>query len=218
MNDGMFGGPGLDLRGSESKARFEEARLNASSTAKALVGIALSDCDEILRAYLVGIPSMVAHRSGVCEPTLVEQLITAKPELFEAAAASEVAMRALWDAGAPDPGRSNISRMMMLVWPLLNYATDHNQTFPPGIDALAEKGYLTRPIKADSILTGKKYVYIAAGEKLPARASERSRFVLLYDDEPIDGKYFQCIFAWGGAGPLPVDEVEEQLRKRGKLA
>ena len=217
MNAGIFGERDLDLPGSQSKARLEEARQNVSITAKALIEVALVDCDEILRAYLTGIPPRLAH-SGVCEPTLVEKLIKEKPDLFKAAAANEIAMRALWEAGARDPWRSNTSRMMQLVWPILSYATDHNHSFPPTIDALTEKGYLARPVPAVSTITGRPYVYTAAGEKLPARASDRGRFVLLYDDEPVHGVCYQCIFAWGGGGKLPIAEVKEQLRKRGKLA
>ncbi len=99
---------------------------------------------------------------------------------------------------------------------LFSYAADHDQTLPPSLEVLFEKGkYLKNPSQARSALTGKPYVFIAAGEKLPEKSFERDKLILLYDDKEQDGSY-PCVMA-DGHGEYPrVSEVKEQLRKRGK--
>ena len=94
--------------------------------------------------------------------------------------------------------------------------TKHDQAYPAALYALFETGDLKAPLETKSIRTGRPYVYLAAGEKVPARMNDRAQFVLLYDDEPVAGGWFECAFASWGAGGISESDLKEQLRRRGK--
>jgi hypothetical protein len=204
----------------ERKAALERARAKFIESGKVLIETVLTDTDRIMAPYLKGIPLMKRDADGrqvVPFETDVEKLLGARPEVFAAAAASEEAMRALWDNGAGDPSNRNIGRMMEINCAMYSYAVVHGDTYPASTDVLFEEGYLKPAVKLTSVLTGKPYVYAAAGEKMPLKMKDRWRWVVLYDDNPDQWGYYQCVFAsWTGAG-MPVDEVKEQLRARKKL-
>jgi len=94
--------------------------------------------------------------------------------------------------------------------------TKHDQAYPAALNALFETGDLKAPLETKSIRTGRPYVYLAAGEKVPARMNDRAQFVLLYDDEPVASSWFECAFASCGAGGIRESDLKEQLRRRGK--
>ena len=67
-----------------------------------------------------------------------------------------------------------------------------------------------------SLLTGRPYIYVAAGEKRPVTSRDSSHFVVLYDDCACSEGYFECVTAnWAGSA-IRVNELKEQLRRRGK--
>ena len=126
-------------------------------------------------------------------------------------------MNELWDLGVNDLGRRNIGRMMEINFGLHRYASEHENIYPDSIDVLFENGFLKPPLKSNSLHTGRPYVYVAAGEKRPLKLRDSSRFVVLYDDNPSQGGYYECVMAnWTGSA-IKADELKEQLRKRGKL-
>jgi tetratricopeptide (TPR) repeat protein len=200
------------------KPAFDKATQEAARTASALVDTALTDPDGIVGAYFRGLPPAGTNtpRPWVERPTYVEKLMRKRPDVFKTAAAHDQAMKALSDAGNSDPRQRNMQRMMELGSAVFSYASDHDRTLPPSLEVLLEKGkYLKDPSQARSVLTGKPYVFIAAGEKLPEKSGERGKLILLYDDNEQNGSY-QCVMA-DGHGEYPrVSEVKEQIRMRGK--
>jgi hypothetical protein len=203
------------------KAAYEKAASDFVNSGRALIETALTDPDRIMGPYLMGIPTGgrgADGRQGVPFETDVEKLLRDRPEVFAAAAANREAMNAMWDTEASDPSRRNITRMMELNRAMHSYAAAHGDTYPGSVNVLFEKGYLQATFKPTSVLTGKPYVYPAAGDKVPAKSKDKWRFVVLYDDNPDEWDCYQCVFAsWAGGG-MRVAEVKEQLRIRGKSA
>lgn len=201
------------------KAAYERAANDSVNSGRALIDAALTNPDGIMGPYLTGIPPGERGADGrqvVPFETDVEKLLRDRPEVFAAAAANREAMNAMWDVEASDPSRRNIGRMMEINWAMHSYAAAHEDTYPDSINILFEKGYLQPTLKPTSVLTGKPYVYPAAGDKVPAKSKDKWRFVVLYDDNPDEWDCYQCVFAsWSGGG-MRVEEVKEQLRKRGK--
>jgi len=203
----------------DRRAASKEAQERFVATARALIDIAVTDPDGIMRPYLCGItlgPTNADGRRVVPFHTEVDNLVRDRPDLLAAAAANESAMRALWDLGAGDPWQRNMRRMMEINMALHTYAAQHESKYPASLDLLFEAGYLKPPLKAKSVVTGKPYVYVAGGEKLPEKLKDRTDFVVLYDDHPNPWGMFECTFAsWIGSVIRP-DDLMEQLRKRGK--
>jgi len=207
-----------------NRAAFEAAKDKAARAARALLDVALTDPDGIIGAYLRGVISKPDGKHPWFPPgTFVGKLTRERPELLRAAAANEEAMTALWNVGNNDPDRQNICRLMQIAWALQSYATAHDNTYPPNLDVLFEEGQgewvqvndLKAPIEPKSILTGRPYVYAAAGRKRPAKSAELFEMVLLYDDQSVGGDYHPCAMANCGGGHVPLKAIEEQLRKRG---
>jgi len=202
----------------DERAALEAAKENAAQAAKKLIEIALSDPDGILGPYLEGLPQ--SDRQPQSPPvftwTPVEGLLQKRPDVFQAAAASEEAMAALWNAGENSPSRRNIGRMMDIAWAIQNYAHMHDQTYPDSLAVLFESGNLKPTLEAKSVLTGRPYVYVGAGEKSPVKANDRAQFVLFYDDEPIADGWYECAFASCVCGGIRVHDLQEQMKKRGK--
>jgi len=202
------------------KAAYEKAANDFVNSGRALMDVALTDPDRIMGPYLVGIPPGERGADGrqvVPFETDVEKLLRDRPEVFAAAAANREAMNAMWYEEASDPSRRNITRMMEINRAMHSYAAAHDDTYPGSMNVLFEQGYLKATFKPTSVLTGKPYVYAAAGDKVPAKSKDRWKFVVLYDDNPDEWDYYQCVFAsWIGGG-MRVEEVKEQLRIRGKI-
>ncbi len=214
-----YGESNLAVPESEREA-MEAAKANASQAAKRLIEAALKDPDAIFGPYLKGLPQV--ERQAGCTPvfewTPVESLLNKRPDLFQAATANEEAMAALWRAGENAPSRKNVGQMMNIGLALLQYAQKHNQVYPKSLDVLFESGYLKPPPEVKSLRTGRPYLYVAAGERIPAKANDQAQFVLLYDDEPGPYGCFECVFASCTGGAVREDDLKEQLRRRGKLS
>ena len=95
-------------------------------------------------------------------------------------------------------------------------ALAHDRAYPDDLAILFETGYLKPPPEAKSLVTGRPYVYVAAGEKSPSKANDRAQFDLLYDDDPIGNAWFDCAFASGVGGGIRVPDLNEQLKRRGR--
>jgi hypothetical protein len=199
------------------KAAFEKAKENAVRTASALLELALTDPDGIIGPYLKGIPQR--NDPGEDRPlihyTPVEQLLNKRPDLLKAAAANKEAMMALWRAGDNDPERANMARLLDIGWELLAYASSHERTFPDNIDLVLEQRPSQPPLETKSLITGQAYIYVAAGEKMPTKSSEREQFVLLYDDTDQNG-FYPCVTAAPMGTAVSVDDLKEQMKRRGK--
>jgi hypothetical protein len=65
-----------------------------------------------------------------------------------------------------------------------------------------------------SILTGKPYVYVAAGEKVPQKSKDKWPFVVMYDDNPDQWGCYPCVFAVWVGGSIRPEHLKEQLEKR----
>ena len=201
------------------RAAFEAAKEHATQTAKKLIDVALSDPDGILGAYLKGLPR--SSGEGQNPPwasfgTPVGSLMEKRPDLFQAAAANEEAMSAIWKAGQNDPAQQNIGRMMEIGWAIQTYAHNHDMAYPDNLAILFESGQVKPPLEAKSLLTGRPYVYVAAGEKSPAKSNDRAMFVLLYDDELNQYGCYPCVFASCIGSHIPAHDLDEQLKRRGK--
>jgi hypothetical protein len=196
----------------EDRAVLKAAREKASQAAGKLLEFAMSDPDAIFSAYFKE-PRPTDQRPSagpVFEWTDVEGLLNRRPDLFQAAAANEEAMARLWQAGENAPSRKNAARMLEISWALCGYAQSHDDTYPPSLDALFENGRLKPPLEPKSLRTGRPYVYVAAAQKMPAKANDRAQFVLLYDDDPMPGGWFGCAFASCACGRIRESDLREQ--------
>jgi len=201
------------------KARFEKTKENAVRAAGALIDVALVDPDEVIGAYLKGLPPPSTNTPGpwVSRTTYVERLMMKRPEVFKAAAANEDAMDALLDAGRNDPVQRNMSRLMQIGLAILEYASDHTNTCPPTVSVLFENlKYLKPPQEAKSVLTGKPYVYVAGGKRVPEPSRDRGRFILLYDDTASPGGNYQCVMGDSHGESMSPARFKEQLANQGE--
>jgi hypothetical protein len=199
------------------KAAFERASNDLVRTSRDLIDVVLTDVDGIMGPYLKGIAvkrNDVDGRSVVPFRSDVEKLVVNKPEVFAAAAANLQAMNALWDFDANDPERRNILRMMEINRALHSYAASHGDKYPQSLDVLFEQGYLKPPVEPVSVLSGKHYIYVAAGAKVPEKAKDKSHFVVLYDSTPDQWGLHQCTYASWIAGAVPVKDIKEQIKAR----
>jgi prepilin-type processing-associated H-X9-DG protein len=209
---------GWDVAVPESdRPALEKAQENAVGAAKTLIEAALTAPDEIVGAYLKGLPP--PRKDGtfpwVSFYTYPERVMINRPDVVKAAMANEEAMAALYDASKNDIRQKNAVQMLKIGIGFNAYSGEHGNTFPDSLSVLFEKKYLEPPITANSLLTGRPYVYVAAGERWPEKSAEAGRFILIYDDQISDGRC-NCLMPDGHVAFLPVDRVREQLRKQGK--
>jgi hypothetical protein len=209
MNAGVLGETNLNPP-EDDRATFEKAKEDATQAARKLIEAALSDPDGIIGAYLNGLPKSnrdEAKRPWADFSTPVESLMMKRPDVFRAAAENEKAMQAIWKAGQNDPSQRNIRRLMEISLAISCYAHKHDNAYPDSIAVLFEKGFLEPPLEAKSLLTGRPYIYVCAGEKRPAKANEAASFVLLYDDEPNRYGHYPCVFATGAGSAISVEDL-----------
>lgn len=217
----------VDLRATEAtglndeeRAALTAAREKATQAAAKLVEVALSDPDTILGPYFKE-PQAAEPRPGggaAFEWTAVDGLLNRRPDLFQAAAANEEAMAALWKAGENAPSRRNAGRMLEIAWALCGYAQKHEQVFPPNLDALFKHGDPKAPLEPKSLRTGRPYVYVAGTQKMPTKRNDQTQFVLLYDDEAQAGGWYECVFASCTCGGIREADLRAQLQTREKQA
>ena len=202
------------------RATLETVIEKSIKAAGVLIDVALTDPDGIVGAYVKGLPP---PRKGMplpwaCRFTYAERLMTKRPDLVKAAVAYEEVDDELHKLGMKDPGNQNIIRMTDIGLAIVGYASEHSGVCPDSIAVLFENSkYLQPQLEAKSLLSGRNYVYVAAGERLPEKLSTYfSEVILLYDDKPsADGKYF-CVTVDGYVKVFSADEVKEQLQKQGK--
>jgi hypothetical protein len=217
MNACILGETNVNPPESE-RAAFEAAKVEATQAAKKLLDATQADPDGILGPYLKGLSRTDRPPAGgaLFLWTPVEGLMQKRPDLFQAAAANEEAMAALWKAGENAPSRRNTERLMKIAWAIQNYARAHDEAYPDRLDALFKGGHLTPPLENKSLVTGRPYTYVAANEKSPSKANDRARFILLYDDNLIDDDWYVCAFASCLCNGIRVSDLKDQLRQRGK--
>jgi hypothetical protein len=202
----------------DDKAALDKARQDSARSAGALIELSLRDPDEIIGAYLKDLPTapVDSARPMGFTGTYVENLLLKRPDLLEAAAEFERFIAALGQAGKNHPITRNMSRLMGLGIALFRYMAGHDQKLPESLEVLYRDGkYLKSEEHARSVLTGKPYVYAAAGKTLPHKQSERDTFVLAYDDSGGNGEC-QFVTAVGSAGNMKASEFTEMMRKSGQ--
>ena len=218
MTTGVLGEVNLNPPQSD-RAAYEAAKEHFAQTAKELIDVALSDPDGILGAYLKGLPESSGEPQNppwTSFSTPVGSLMEKRRDLFRAVAANEEAMSAVWKVGQNDPAQKNIGRMMEIAWAIQSYAHNHSMAYPDTLAVLFESGQLKPPLEAKSLLTGRPYVYVAAGEQSPAKSNDQAQFVLLYDDERDEYDCYPCVFAACFGSHIRPHDLNEQLKKRGK--
>ncbi len=149
------------------KAAYEKAKQDAIKAAAALIDVSLADPDGIIGSYLKGLPPSQKNAPDpwASSVTYVEILMKKRPEVFRAAAANDQAMRTVEQIGNNDPSRRNLDKLMAVGAAIWSYAVNHNLTLPSSLEDLYKDGkYLKDASEAQSILTGKPYVYAGAGE------------------------------------------------------
>jgi beta-lactamase regulating signal transducer with metallopeptidase domain len=210
---------GIKLRLSESdRAVYEKAQADYVKAANALIDVSVSDGDGIVGAYLKDLPPPDKRGSfpWISSYSYVEKLIYSRPDVLKAAIANESAMRWLENAGGNDLGVRNVNGLMLVDEAIWAYASDHNQILPSGLEVLYKDGkYLKDASQTKSLLTGKTYIYPAAGMRFPEKSAERESFIVVYDGDEVDGRYL-CATGSGGGAALPADVFKELLRKQGK--
>jgi hypothetical protein len=214
-NGCFLGEPNLNPPESD-RATFETAKENATQAARKLIDAALSDPDRILGAYLKDLPGSVQTAQNLpwaSFDTPVGSLMEKRPDLFRAAAANEEAMNAILKFWQNDPTVKNIGRMMEIAWAVQSYAQKHEMTYPDSVATLFESGELKPSIAPESMLTGRPFVYVAAGEKSPAKFNDQAMFVLLYDDEPNQYGCYPCALASCVGSHILPNDLKEQLKR-----
>ena len=124
----------------------------------------------ISAAYLKGLPADLRKNKipWKSRHTYVEFLMSDSPEVFEVAAAYEKAMRAAEaQADKDDPANPDKLRLMEIGGELLSYAFSHDNTFPKSLQVLYDEKRLDPKVEAKSLRSGRPYVYVVAGQKLP---------------------------------------------------
>jgi hypothetical protein len=101
--------------------------------------------------------------------------------------------------------------MMEIGWALVGYASTHDDTLPANVDVVFKEGRLKAPLEPRSLLTGRPYVYVMAGQKLPKKLLEASETVLLYDDHVGEGGYVSCFFASGVGSSARLETIQKQI-------
>jgi len=200
------------------KAAFEKAEQGLLEASAALVDVALTDPDGIIGAYLKDLPPPNENSSytWVSDLSYVERLIYKRPELFKAAVANEKAMDVLNRAGYSDPNRQNVHKLMAVGSAIFCYMANNDENLPDNLEVLYKDGeYLKDASAVQSVLTGKPYVFAAAGAKLPDKHSERHQFILVYDFIEKEGCY-HFVTSVGSGAERPAEKFEELLRKQSK--
>jgi hypothetical protein len=198
------------------RVALEKAREDAMQAAKKLVETALVDSESIFGAYLNGLPGQA--ELGQTPPwssfsTPVGTLMEKRPDLFRAAAANEEAINALIKIWQSDASVKNIGRMMEIAWALQSYARKHDRTYPDNLATLFESGDLKPTVALESLLTGKPFIYLAAGQKSPVKLNDLATFILLYDGEPNQHGCYPCAFASGAGSHIRPVDLQEQLSR-----
>jgi len=99
--------------------------------------------------------------------------------------------------------------MMEIGWAAMAYARQHEMNYPNSIDALFQDGQLKPPLEARSPLSGRPYIFPAAGKKMPTKNKDLARFVLLYDDEPNEEGFHACVFASGVGSAIRGSDLDQ---------
>jgi hypothetical protein len=91
---------------------------------------------------------------------------------------------------------------------------NNDENLPDNLEVLYKDGkYLKDATAVESVLTGKPYVFAAAGAKLPDKLSERHQFILVYDFIEKEGCY-HFVTSVGSGAERPAEKFEELLRKQ----
>jgi hypothetical protein len=202
----------------DDKAALDKATQETARSAGALIELSLRDPDETIGAYLKDLPPAPTESAQQMSftGTSVEKLLWKRPDLLEAAAAFERTITVLSRAGENHPITRNMSRLMGLGTALFRYMTSHDQKLPDSLEVLYRDGkYLKSEEHARSVLTGKPYVYSAAGKTLPHKQSEQHTFVIAYDDSGENGEC-QFVTAVGSAGNMKASEFRQMMRRSGQ--
>jgi hypothetical protein len=184
---------------------------------EALLKAAGADPDKTVGAYLKGLmPSKHAAKSPwLYRWSYVDELSQGSPELFAVATEYEKALQAAQQAQHNDPASKNMTQMMGVGQEAVAHAFGHGNAFADSLQTLIDKKAIDATTPTKSLLSGRPYVFAAAGEKLPEKQKDRDRFIVLYDDQPV-GDNYQCVMADGHGEYVPVAKVKEQLKARGK--
>ena len=184
------------------------ASQKAAQSAKRLLDVGLPDPDAIFAPYLKGIPEQ-SRCGGVLIVTDRCGKLDAKsgPNCSRRRRRFKKRSMEVWKAGENEPSRKNLEQMMQIALAICRYAQEHDQTLcPDNLDVYFPRTGMLKPsVQNKSLLTGKAYVYLAAGEKAPAKFNDRAGFVLIHDDQLIpglDAYYYASALCWEEASKL----------------
>ncbi len=205
----------LQLQG-EAREKFEKARKDEIEAAHALIEAAKETADETAGAYLRGliVRDEQPRHPWVSAYTYVEQAMSRHPAVFKAALRFEETMDAVYAVRAHDPRQQNLSHMMKVAGAIISYAFKHENQLPQSLDVLVKEKQL-EAADVNSRITGRPYVYAGANQKLPERKQERFQFILLYEDNEVDGKV-QAVLAIPGGFELTPEDLKKRLKAQSK--
>lgn len=213
--DPETGSKKLELQG-EAREKYEKARQDEKEAAQALIEAAKDNPDETAGAYIRGliVRDEQGRRPWVSTSTYVERAMVRHPAVFKAAMRFEKAMDALNAFRMGDPRQQNLSHMMNVTGEIMAYAFKHENQLPQSLDVLVAEKLLDAK-DVNSRITGRPYVYVGAKQKLPERQAERFGFILLYDDNEVDGK-LQAVKAIPGGFELTSEDLKKRLAAQKK--
>jgi hypothetical protein len=100
--------------------------------------------------------------------------------------------------------------MMEIGWAAMAYAREHEMSYPRNLDVLFQDNNLTPPLESLSLVTGRPYIFPAAGRKMPSKHRALGQFILLYDDGPNEHGFHACVLGSGIGSSIHSSDLEDK--------
>jgi hypothetical protein len=188
----------------EDKARVDEAMVKLRASAKSFVDAVVANDDAIVRDVLTGDKYAVGYNVGLSYPDIYDGA--------KAVVKQHEEVRALLKESSKPV--QNKERMKLVALGALMYALDYKNVLPADAAVLVRQGYIRDPKVLKSPLSGRPYVYAAAGLDLNGR--DAASVVLFYDEFVLPGDMRHVILGNGAVRAVSSAELAEMLRKQGK--
>ena len=193
----------LDLS-PKDRARVDEAVGKLRAAAGAFVKAVVANDDVVVRDVLTGDKFAVGYNVGKLYPDIYDGA--------KAVGEQHEAVRALLKESSKPV--QNKGQMKLVALGALMYALDYKNVLPADAAVLVRQGYIKDPKVLNSPLSGRPYLYAAAGLDLNGR--DAAGVVLFYDDSPLPNDMRQVILGNGAVRTVSSAELAEMLRKQGK--
>jgi hypothetical protein len=198
---GAAGGVGsayYDALPATEKAQVDAAQAKLVADSHTLVSILAANPDQV--AGLAVVENMFEAVVAM-EDVHPEVLAALKNVLSD-----NEAVQNLLDLSAPHKSQRNLMRLGIA---LIDYAGDHDNTFPKDLSALKNGGYLAKSTTTVSPITGRPYVLVAPGMVL---SRDSGNAPIAYDDAPLKNDLRITLFGDGHSGFVSAADIAKQAQ------